>query len=340
MNIYKLKNYKNTIIIIMIIVLIIILLYQLYKQSEHFSNDDISGAKTLVSHMDGSSGFYSQLLHKLNHYLYCKNNNINFKLNTENWPYKYKNGWTDYFENNDLIITNDTDSVKPIIGCCSSIKEYKMSDYVKIIPEFYKYNQKTKDFIKNKKTELGLEGIEYGSLYIRRGDKLINEINFISTDKFADKLLEIYPSCKNIFLQTDDYNCFLDLEKYVKEKGLDIKLTTLCPANHYGAISNKMFESQMLENNQNNKQYLDMIKNNLSKPISEMTPDEKYAHTMELITSVDICINSKYCVCDYKSNVARFIKLAHKKIQNVYDINLQDTDFFLNLEKPPAYNLI
>ena len=181
-----------------------------------------------------------------------------------------------------------------------------------------------------------MENIEYGALYIRRGDKLVNEINFIPTEKFADKLLEIYPSCKCIFLQTDDYNCFTDLEKYVKDKGLNIILKTLCPSNNFGAISNGNWKKQIEENNQNNKEYIDKIKNNLSKPITEMTPEEKYEHTMELITSVDICINSNFCICDYKSNVARFIKLAHKKLENVYDVNLQDKDLFLNLIKKPV----
>jgi len=79
-----------------------------------------------------------------------------------------------------------------------------------------------------------------------------------------------------------------------------------------------------------NKEYLDKIKYNLSKPISEMTPEEKYNHTIELITSVDICINSKYCVCDYKSTVSKFIKLSHKNIMHVFDIG--DGDKLFNLE--------
>lgn len=225
-------------------------------------------------------------------------------------------------------------------GCCEQLETYKLHEYVEIIPEFYKYNKKTKNYIDNKKKELGLEGVEYGAIYIRRGDKLVNEINLVETNLFADKLLEVYPSCKYIFLQTDDYSCFVDLQKYMNDKGLNIKITTLCPSTNFGAISNTNWKKQVEDNNKNNKEYIDKIKNNLSKPISEMTPDEKYEHTMELITSIDICINSKYCICDYKSNVSRFIKLAHKNIQNVYDINLQDKELFLNIATPPVFNFI
>lgn len=87
-----------------------------------------------------------------------------------------------------------------------------------------------------------------------------------------------------------------------------------------------------------NKEYVDKIKNNLSKPISDMNPQEKYDHTMELLTSVDICINSKYCVCDYKSNVSRFIKIAHNDFNHVFDVNNIDTKISLDSKLCPAFD--
>ena len=93
----------------------------------------------------------------------------------------------------------------------------------------------------------------------------------------------------------------------------------------------------MKENTHSNKDYLEKIKNNLSKPISDMTPEEKYNHTIELITSVDICINSKNCVCDYDSNVSRFIKLAHNNVMNVFDVNETDKIFDLESYKMISY---
>ena len=43
---------------------------------------------TIVSTMNATSGFYSMLFFNLNHYLYCKRNQINFQLNTSNWLFK------------------------------------------------------------------------------------------------------------------------------------------------------------------------------------------------------------------------------------------------------------
>ena len=342
------KNYNNKQIYIEIILILLSLLiiYNYYKYKTIRETKDTFESpkyKTLVSNWDNVSGFYSELFFKLNHYLYCKKYNINYKTNSDNWPYKYKNGWTDYFQDvelklNDINTTENSNLIHTEPGCCNSLEEFKVKDYVAIIPEYYKYKPEIQTIINKKKNDLGLINGDYGSIYIRRGDKLVDEINLIHTDKFIEKLLLKYPECKTIFLQTDDYNCFIDLQNYIKDNNLDIKPITLCPENRFGSVSNNVWMDKIndklkdknKDKNYANKEYLEKIKSNLSKTITEMTPDEIYEHTIELITSVDICINSKFCVCDYKSNVSRFIKVAHKNIMNVFDV--LDGDTLFNLE--------
>ena len=341
----KLKLIKKYVFICCILLLLYILLYilinyisNIYKKNT-YENFDAPKYKTLISKWD-NNGFYAELFIKLNHYLYCKKYKINYKTKSANFAYKYKNGWTDYFEHIELKLNNDNDNYNNNSqlthtenGCCTILEEFRLKDYINIIPEYYKYTPETKNIINNKKKELGLINGDYGCIYIRRGDKLVNEIDFTHTDKFIDKLLNKYPECKTIFLQTDDYNCFIDLQNYIKKHNLSIKPLTLCPENMFGSISNTSYMDKMKNNISDifsNKEYLDKIKSNLSKPISEMTPEEKYNHTIELITSVDICINSKYCVCDYKSTVSKFIKLSHKNIMRVFDVG--DGDKLFNLE--------
>ena len=337
----KIKSHTYIYISIIIIILILILFYNYYTYKNEYSKNIIEKFeapkyKTLISNWDSGSGFYSELNVKLNHYLYCKKYNINYKTNSDNWPYKYKNGWTDYFLNIELKLNDSHDSpgntslIHIEEGCCNTLEKFQIKDYVAIIPEYYKYTPEVTTIINNKKNELGLINGEYGCIYIRRGDKLVNESDFIHTDKFIEKLLLKYPECKTIFLQTDDYNCFIDLQNYIKNKNLDIKPMTLCPTTMFGSIARNDWLDKMKTNNNRNQEYLETIKQNLSKPISEMTPDERYEHTIELITSVDICINSKYCVCDYKSNVSRFIKVAHKNMMSVFDV--LDADKFFDLE--------
>ena len=64
----------------------------------------------IYSIMKKSAGFYSQLFKAMNHYLFCKQNNLNFNLDTTDWLFKYEYGWIDYFENiniNDKIETTN-----------------------------------------------------------------------------------------------------------------------------------------------------------------------------------------------------------------------------------------
>ena len=52
-------------------------------------------------------GFYSILFFVLNHYLYCKKNKLNYRMNTDNWLFTSINGWTDYFTNIELNYIDD-----------------------------------------------------------------------------------------------------------------------------------------------------------------------------------------------------------------------------------------
>jgi hypothetical protein len=352
---------KNKIIKVLVFFIAVLILFYIFKRTlflEHFTNSTInSTTNTIISIWDSGSGFYSELLFKFNHYLYCKKYRINFKTESVDWPYTFKTGWTDYFENISLEYDTHTkmnnkekSNTRILSGCCTILEQFPLRDYVQIIPEYYRYNKQTKQHIYNMKVKLKLIGKEYGSIYIRRGDKLVDEINFISSTKFTDLLLDKYPECKIIFVQTDDYNSYLDVKRHIQTLGkTDINVITLCPDTSFGAIANSGYLTKMktnqistLKENQktltNNKEYVDKIKNNLSKPISDMTPHEKYEHTMELLTSVDICINSKYCICDYKSNVSRFIKIAHNNFNHVFDVN--NTDSIINLDSKlcPAFD--
>ena len=349
----KILKYKK--LILLIIIIIIISLYTLFKNMDKFVENFVEpDYNVIISNWDNGSGFYSELGFKLNHYLYCKKYNIDFKTEIHNWPYTFKDGWIDYFEDVKLNYDKNEGEVvntKIISGCCTILEQFPLKDYVNIIPEYYKYNKKTQVFINYIKNKLGLINKEYGSIYIRRGDKLVNEIEFIPASKFVDLLLQKYPDCKVIFVQTDDYNSYLDVKKHIHNelKKPNIKILTLCPETSFGAIANSSYTEQMKSNQittlkegieilNDNKKYIENIKNNLSKPIADMTLQEKYDHTMELLTSVDICINSKYCVCDYKSNVSRFIKIAHNNFNNVFDVNNMDSKISLDSKLCPAFD--
>ena len=294
----------------------------------------------IISILNKESGFYSLFFFTINHYLYCKKNNINFKLNTDEWLFKYLYGWTDYFENIELNYNlNDIDI--QYYKNCQCIDNFPIKCYKNIINEIYIYNKNTLEQINNTKKNLNLLFNDYDSIFIRRGDKLIKESKYINSVEYLDFLLIKNPSCKKIFLQTDDYNCYIELKEYINNNNLNIELLTLCNENIKGIVvfdfNLNTIKNNNIEDNIN-REYLN--KNNeikLSKSVNEMNNIEIYKHTIDMIIGIDIILKSNICVTDYQSNVSRFIKLAHQNSDTVYDILSPNVDIDYDRNICPAY---
>lgn len=279
----------------------------------------------------------------LNHYIYAKRNNCGFGIDTSAWLFKYKNGWTDYFLEIEIPCDSYFDSFTT--NCSNVMVEYPLYEYKNIIKNIYRYNDFVKKMISNKMQELNLIPGEYDAIFIRRGDKLCDESIFFPTKKYFDKLLEKNPNCKTIFLQTDDYNAYLDIERYIKQNNLNIRILTLCSPDCNGMVIFDSITPKDIDNASHinkhveNMEYLSQIADYLKKekPINKMTPDEIYQHTLTMIIGVDIVLNSNICICDYFSNVSRFIKFMHNNYDNVYDIYRPNVEIDLNTMKSPAF---
>ena len=179
---------------------------------------------------------------------------------------------------------------------------------------------------------------------MRRGDKLANESDIIDVSKYIDILLLKDKECKIVYLQTDDYSCYLEMQKYNNEKQLNLELLTLCDPNSRGTINNQYYKD-LLTNLQGlkNSNY-DYIKNNTEKlknikTLTEMNRDEIYKHCLDMIIGLDIVANSNICVLDYQSNVSRFIKLFHKTPKYVFDVERPNSDWNYNLKSNPAMTI-
>lgn len=282
---------------------------------------------TIVSILSNKAGFFSTFFHTLNHYIYCKKNHINFRINSKDWLFKSINGFSDYFEKSTDLNYYDDSKYELEYGHGNQIGNYTIQEYVNIIPEIYKYNDDTIKEIQKTKMRFNLIDGNYDSIFIRRGDKLGNESQFLEESKYIDLLLQKNPLCHTIFLQTDDYNCFLGLKKYIDSRNLKIQLYTICDPDSMGVIV-RNHEKNVLNTTIKNKQYLDSIIDRLNetKSVEDMNSDEIYQHTITMLIGIDILIHSNICVLDYQSNVSRFIKLTHKNPKNVYDIMNPDTD--------------
>lgn len=324
---------RNRILLTLLTIVVVSSFLYVYFQVHTLENYD-----NIVSQLRNDTGFYSQYFFVMNHYLYCKENQINLMVDSKNWLFSSKDGWSDYFESIDLQF-NDNDSTKTkTVGHPETLSDYKIIEYKNIIGEVYKYNEKTKANIDQYKTTHHLLYKEYDSIRIRRGDKLAAESLYINETKYIEYLLEKNPLCKKIFVSTDDYNAFIGITDYVTRNNLNIELITSCDKNNFGFTTSKHFKDNI--KNGINREYVDTVidKINKSKSVDEMNHDEKYKHTIDLLTDVDILINSNICVLDYQSNISRFVKLAHNDPENVYDILNPNKEIDFNKKICPAYS--
>ena len=323
---------------ILITVLVSVIFY-----IQFFYIKNIENIENIVSDMSTSCGFFSMFFFTLNHYIYCKQNKINFKMDTSKWKYKTKIGWTDYFENVELKY-NLTNILEKLFGHGDQLFDCSIQTYKDAIPELYIYNNNTKNEINNVKSHFNLTNGNYDSIYIRRGDKLASESKYYEGKEYIELLLKKNPNCKQIFLQTDDYNAYIEVKQYIDIYKLNIQIYTTCDENITGMVESTGYINEIIEStgnvNHRNNKYLNSIMENIknTKTISEMNSDEIYKHTLELITGIDILINSNICICDFQSSVSRFVKLTHKNSDNVFDIINPDIDIDYNKTICPAYS--
>lgn len=305
----------------------------------------------IISHIQTKdAGFFSSFFFMVNHYIYGKLNNTSFKLVTDKWLFKYEKGWEDYFLPIDFYKKNNNQIEKVIYDHAIILDNYPWKMYCQMIPHIYKYNSKTETIINTSKNILSWATNEYATIFIRRGDKLITESILIPSENYLLYLLELYPECNKVFLQTDDYNVFLELIEY-KEKHPNLKhidIQTFCKKECVGGMVITMYSHNYYTKTESTQQPImnltqQYTHNNLEhlkkyKPLEMQTPTEVYEHTMDMLIGIDMVFHGRICITDYQSNVTRFVKLGHPNMDSVYDIIRRTNLINLYNTKCPAYN--
>lgn len=313
------------------------------------------------------AGFFSSFFFMINHYIYAKINHHSFRLKTDKWLFRAEKGWEDYF------LPMDFNPVQPNLRDQNDIKEidkhaillanYPMLLYRTIIQQIYRLNPQMEKKIEDARKTFfqsaipsltGLHDEEYGALFVRRGDKLIQESILIGAENYLQYLLELYPKVRNVFVQTDDYNVFLELLAFQKQNPAiqHIQLYTLCKPHLKGGmvITKETYDYCQDPNFDANVQKIPMAQNqaylrenreNLKAflPLEMQTPEQVREHTEDMLIGIDFLLKSKVCVTDYLSNVTRFIKFAHPNIDAVYDIIRRSNELDMRLVACPGYGM-
>ena len=270
-------------------------------------------------------GFFAEINCLLNTIVFCLQNKVKLNLNSDFFLYRENCGWEDYFKPftktqkpaKDLrhFVCEGLDKVFNIIYNYNfnkvNIPRLDLSpDNIfenkrKVARLVYRYNSKTKKLIKSKINELNLPD-DYIAFHIRRGDKIGErplqdgasiEAEKHSSKDYLEKLLELkdlkIESIKNIFISTDSYISVKELEEFIEQENLDIKIYTTCNKNHIGWSTKE----------------------------SKVKFENKFDETMRLLTDAEICFHSKYFVGTYSSNMSRFITLMHDNPKNCLSLD-------------------
>ena len=286
------------------------------------------------------SGFFSMLFFTFNHAIYANANHLNFRIDSEKWLFKYKDGWTDYFE--PYTIQNQVQIFPINTMYPNTLADYSIADYKQIIPRIYRYNKATKEYIESMRRRINLPDV-YDAFYIRRGDKIISgESKHVGVQQYVDLLYSRNPHASVVFIQTDDYGVIEEIMEYVRKLNRHLDIRTLCKKSERGTIVFNGCKNGENTNPKGSKEEEYMLQNKAhfekNKTIEELNPTEMYEHIITMITSIEFVCNSNICITDYQSDVGRFIKLFHRQSSDVINVIEPEKDVDYSKKICPAHS--
>jgi hypothetical protein len=286
---------------------------------------------TLVPFKSGGLCYHFSLIASC--YLMSKNKNKKLYFNDKDWIFKHTKGWNDYFESLDIWNGYIDDSYINInVDCRVSMDIYKelnfsnhkftLAEYKDAFSKILLLNSNLTTLMNKIMKDNNLQPGEYDAILIRRGDHMYYDSFYKETSVYLNKLVE--KNTKVVFLQTDDYNSYLEMQDIIKLKNIDIKLICICPTWQRGVVHDKSYvnefknkSSEHLQNNKN-KTYIHSWLQGNNKTTEELSPEEMKEHIESAIIGLEICILSRFLVIDFgSSNIARYLYIRHNNINNI-----------------------
>ena len=292
---------------------------------------------------NGYLGFFSDAFRLLHTYMVCKKNGDELFINSSNWNF---GRWNDYFT---TLSATTTKEVVDINWDKPEDRQFTVTDYRNAIQDVFVFQPTIYKRLEDTLEKLNLKGKESStvSIFIRRGDKLIGEAVFVPTEFYVKLALTRNP--EHIFVQTDDYRAFLEVQNITQQMAPHVNVYTTCPSTKFGMFYESLNLSKAICTNYNvngqevlndsNIQYLRT--NILQKPIMEYTYEEMKEHVEEMLVGILICQKAQWVVLDHMSNVSRFIVFSHPRgkqaILSIEDLNITINNSSTRLIPPYQY---
>lgn len=266
-------------------------------------------------------GFFSETFRIAHAALVAEFHNLPLVIDSSKWLFKIQNGWRDWFSSyaevtpGQEILDYDT-----LLSQDSEMQGFQVKDYREILPKIFQYTQELLEEVNATQKALSLHE-EFCGMFIRLGDKLVRESVKLPIDIYAKKVLEKFPECKTVFLQTDDIRVVSELQNWFITNGYPIRVVSTCPKDKFGAfvfwfqpelgteIASRADPSRP---HQPNEDYFESYSQLPSqKTVCSYTPEEMEAHVKEMLIGLELCRRAKGVVLDYTSNTSRYIALSH-----------------------------
>jgi hypothetical protein len=288
----------------------------------------------------GDSPGFCYMIHKIvGYYLLAKKYSLDFYFHDDGFMYRHTEGWHDYFDslsiydpskqyNNRLDFDINNNSQISMFNIFLKDNFFTLNENKEALTRITKLNTRMKALLEESLKNLNLEVGQFDSIFIRRGCKMFSESTYYDSEVYIDKLIE--KGSSTVYVQTDDYSAFEELEEIIKNKYQNrIRICTLCPKTKRGTVTNITYKNIVLSDptritdrvTEKNINYIQSFKKNLIKSVEEFTSEEMKVHTEEMIIGLELCCLSRYLVMDIQSNVSRYLYMKHNNINNVISVD-------------------
>jgi hypothetical protein len=261
-------------------------------------------------------GFFSNYFYVIFVYAICKEYNIILNIKDDKWRFKYNKGLIDYFDVKNInkinIINTQTNNKYVYSHMNVPPINYPLKVYRECIKEIYILNE---DVIRKYKEYCSLIKLpkEYNAIFIRCGDKLIEESKYYSVDNYMNFLVKLDVKTKNLFIHSDDHTEVIKCIEYNEKMQLGFNIYNITTEFEKGALVIEHLRQRDIKKFEN------------IKSVNQMNSFELKDHTEKMLCAIEILKYSQNIVTDYQSNVSRFLKLYCDC--NVYNILNEEPDY-------------
>ena len=256
--------------------------------------------RPIIFCLDYTNGFFSLFFIMCNAYIASKKMGSLFYITHSNWTYTYSEGWHDYF----TTLQKPTlfpRLFNPIRVGCDPDRFYKpdfpLQEYVTAIHELFRLKS---DLVTRVNIIVANIPSDYIAVFVRRGDKLIQEAKYIP----FSEILQCIPHSKTstFFIQTDDYGVIEEAKQLLP----NARIISTVPSTKRGSFHNTQRSRQQIRE-----------------------------ETEEMLIGLSVCLRSSSCWTDDTSNVGRFLKLSSPRV-HIYP---KDYDVDLSYVMCPAWSI-